>query len=84
MDRCICIHGHFYQPPTLTEQYDNEVFPKKTETMDVRIEQLRQRELSRGASRMAGHEGQLPVFGALRREAEVVLGLQRLAVVVDA
>lgn len=35
------VHGHFYQPPILYEQKDAEVFPKKTETMDVRIEQLR-------------------------------------------
>jgi hypothetical protein len=35
------VSGHFYQPPVLTEAEDYEVFPKKTETMDVRIEQLR-------------------------------------------
>jgi len=35
------ISGHFYQPPVLQEGNDAEVFPKKTETMDVRIEQLR-------------------------------------------
>lgn len=35
------ISGHFYQPPVLTERVDADVFPKKTETMDVRIEQLR-------------------------------------------
>ena len=35
------IGGHFYQPPVLTTQEDANVFPKKTETMDVRIEQLR-------------------------------------------
>jgi len=35
------ISGHFYQPPVLMEETDKEVFPKKTETMDVRIEQLR-------------------------------------------
>jgi len=35
------VQGHFYQPPVLSEQQDAEVFPKKTETMDVRIEQLR-------------------------------------------
>ena len=35
------IGGHFYQPPVLTNEEDAEVFPKKTETMDVRIEQLR-------------------------------------------
>jgi len=35
------ISGHFYQPPVLKKDYDAEVFPRKTETMDVRIEQLR-------------------------------------------
>ena len=35
------VGGHFYQPPVLAGQNDAEVFPKKTETMDVRIEQLR-------------------------------------------
>jgi len=35
------VSGHFYQPPLLTEEQDATVFPKKTETMDVRIEQLR-------------------------------------------
>ena len=35
------IGGHFYQPPILMEGNDTDVFPKKTETMDVRIEQLR-------------------------------------------
>lgn len=35
------ISGHFYQPPVLTESDDKEVYPKKTESMDVRIEQLR-------------------------------------------
>jgi hypothetical protein len=35
------VSGHFYQPPVLTEGYDADVFPKKTESMDVRIEQLR-------------------------------------------
>lgn len=35
------ISGHFYQPPVLQEGNDTEVYPKKTETMDVRIEQLR-------------------------------------------
>ena len=35
------IAGHFYQPPVLTTEEDANVFPKKTETMDVRIEQLR-------------------------------------------
>ncbi|HXS36659.1 MAG TPA: DUF58 domain-containing protein [Flavipsychrobacter sp.] len=36
------IQGHFYQPPVLLQEEDKEVFPKKTESMDVRIEQLRQ------------------------------------------
>jgi len=35
------ISGHFYQPPVLQDGNDTDVFPKKTETMDVRIEQLR-------------------------------------------
>lgn len=35
------VSGHFYQPPVLTEGSDKEVFPKKTESMDVRVEQLR-------------------------------------------
>ncbi len=35
------VTGHFYQPPLLQEGADTEVFPKKTETMDVRIDQLR-------------------------------------------
>jgi hypothetical protein len=35
------ISGHFYQPPVLTKPDDKDVYPKKTETMDVRIEQLR-------------------------------------------
>jgi len=35
------VSGQFYQPPILTEEQDREVYPKKTETMDVRIEQLR-------------------------------------------
>jgi hypothetical protein len=35
------VSGHFYQPPVLTEREEADVFPKKTETMDVRIEQLR-------------------------------------------
>ncbi len=38
------VNGHFYQPPVLSKQYDETVFPKKTETMDVRIEQLRRTE----------------------------------------
>ena len=35
------VGGHFYQPPVLAEGNDTDVFPKKTENMDVRIEQLR-------------------------------------------
>lgn len=35
------VSGHFYQPPVLQEGKDTEVYPKKTERMDVRIEQLR-------------------------------------------
>lgn len=35
------VSGHFYQPPVLVNGSDAEVFPKKTEMMDVRIEQLR-------------------------------------------
>lgn len=35
------VAGQFYQPPVLTREDEKEVFPKKTETMDVRIEQLR-------------------------------------------
>lgn len=35
------ISGHFYQPPVLNDTNDADVSPKKTETMDVRIEQLR-------------------------------------------
>lgn len=35
------IGGHFYQPPTLMKEDEADVFPKKTESMDVRIEQLR-------------------------------------------
>ena len=35
------VTGHFYQPPVLAEDDDREVYPKKTEQMDVRIEQMR-------------------------------------------
>jgi hypothetical protein len=35
------IGGHFYQPPVLLREEDQTVFPKKTESMDVRIEQMR-------------------------------------------
>ncbi len=38
------ISGHFYQPPVLKDEDDKEVFPKKTETMDVRINQIRRTE----------------------------------------
>lgn len=35
------INSTFYQPPVLASEEDRNVFPKKTESMDVRIEQLR-------------------------------------------
>ena len=35
------ITGHFHQPPVLLEGDDADVYPKKTETQDIRIEQLR-------------------------------------------
>ncbi len=35
------VSGRFYQPPVLRQEDDEEVFPKKTENMDVRIEQMR-------------------------------------------
>lgn len=35
------VGGEFYQPPVLTTEEDREVYPKKTESMDVRIDQLR-------------------------------------------
>ncbi|PQJ09388.1 hypothetical protein CJD36_019275 [Flavipsychrobacter stenotrophus] len=35
------ISGHFYQPPVLMQEQDADVYPKKTETLDVRIEQMR-------------------------------------------
>jgi hypothetical protein len=35
------LSGQFYQPPVLKDEEDREVYPKKTETMDVRIDQLR-------------------------------------------
>ncbi len=35
------VTGHFYRPPVLMGEKDAEVYPKKTENMDVRIEQLR-------------------------------------------
>jgi len=38
------VAGHFYQPPLLNEEDDKDVFPKKTETMDVRIDHIRRTE----------------------------------------
>ena len=35
------VSGHFSQPPVLNAMQDEEVYPKKTENLDVRIEQLR-------------------------------------------
>lgn len=35
------VSGHFYQPPVLNGDADADVFPRKTESMDVRIDQLR-------------------------------------------
>ena len=35
------IGGHFYQPPVLLNEDDADVAPRKTQTLDVRIEQLR-------------------------------------------
>ena len=35
------ITGQFYQPPVLRNEEDHEVAPKKTETLDVRIDQMR-------------------------------------------
>lgn len=35
------VNGHFYQPPVLMDGDDADVAPKKTETLDVRIEQMR-------------------------------------------
>src|SRR5690606_36307087 len=36
------VNGHFYQPPVLYgEEDDTGVFPKKTESMDVRIDEMR-------------------------------------------
>jgi hypothetical protein len=35
------ISGQFYQPPVLPQEEDREVAPKKTETLDVRIDQMR-------------------------------------------
>jgi hypothetical protein len=33
--------GNFYQPPILRDSHEQEVAPKKTETTDIRIEQMR-------------------------------------------
>ena len=35
------VSGHFYQPPALIDNEEVDVFPKKTETLDVRVDQLR-------------------------------------------
>lgn len=35
------VHSHFYQPPVLQEDLSHDVFPKKTETLDVRIDEMR-------------------------------------------
>ncbi len=35
------ISGQFYQPPVLKKKEDKEVAPRKTETTDIRIDQLR-------------------------------------------
>ncbi len=35
------VSGNFYQPPIITKGEEKEVFPKKTENTDVRIEQMR-------------------------------------------
>lgn len=35
------IAGQFYQPPMAREEDEREVYPKKTETTDVRIDQMR-------------------------------------------
>lgn len=35
------LSGHFYQPPTAVLPPEDEVAPKKTETLDVRIDQMR-------------------------------------------
>jgi hypothetical protein len=35
------VSGQFYQPPVLKSSEEADVFPKKTESMDVRIEQMR-------------------------------------------
>lgn len=38
---CQDLQGHFFQAPVQNPSEDVSVFPKKTETMDVRIEQMR-------------------------------------------
>jgi hypothetical protein len=35
------VRASFYQPPLTTDEEERQVYPKKTETLDVRIEQLR-------------------------------------------
>ena len=35
------LSGHFYQPPLLRTAEESDVFPKQTETLDVRIDQMR-------------------------------------------
>ncbi len=35
------VKGHFFQPPLLVDVPDMNVFPRKTENLDVRIEQMR-------------------------------------------
>jgi hypothetical protein len=35
------VTGQFYQPPSLLEEQEQDVFPKKTETTDIRIDKLR-------------------------------------------
>jgi hypothetical protein len=35
------VGGQFYQPPVLRSEEEREVYPKRTETMDVRIDQMR-------------------------------------------
>ncbi|RYD57885.1 MAG: DUF58 domain-containing protein [Sphingobacteriales bacterium] len=35
------VGGQFYQPPVLRNEEEREVYPKRTETLDVRIDQMR-------------------------------------------
>lgn len=35
------VAGQFYQPPVITNETDKDVFPRQTETADIRIDQLR-------------------------------------------